>query len=339
MVIVTGANGFIGSNLIQYLNSNGINDVIAVDTTKSRNNEYKFKMVRFLTINEFLSQCLSYISFHTSPDFSKNIDAVFHLGAIVDTASDHTDILHYNYTFSQILTHFCNTCNIPLLYASSAAVYGNSRKFNENQKDLTPLNLYAKSKYLFDNYLQNEFVSNNLNYYGFRFFNVYGPNELHKGNMASAVTQIYAKARVDNNITLFKSIDTNIKDGDQSRDFVHVDNIVKTMFNFFNAKNSIPNGIYNVGTGESISFTTIATYAKEVIEKHFRTPILINFIETPEELKKSYQSYTRADMTKTREIFNDKPNAYAELKEYYEYLNTHVSSAQLKQFLDKIQWK
>jgi ADP-L-glycero-D-manno-heptose 6-epimerase len=291
-IIVTGAEGFIGSNLINYLNEKGFVNLIIVDSVDNgylNGAQYLKKM----TIEEFTLFCIT--ATNNSWSESWDIDAVFHLGAKVDTASRDRRIIDYNLTFSQILFNLCALKDIPIFYTSSAAVYGRSRTFKEDEMDLHTLNIYAESKYLIDKYALTYVKAKPKFWYGFRLFNVYGPNELHKREMASAITQIFLKSVLEGEITLFKSVEPEIKDGYQMRDFIHVKDVILAMYSFYVNKEIIPSGIYNLGTGKAISFLDIA----EQIRKSLDFKMNIRFIDTPEEIHESYQSFTQANMEKT----------------------------------------
>lgn len=351
-IIITGAAGFIGSNLVQFLNNNGRHDIIVVDKPFALERGYISisdsllgGVEQMMSIDEFSLRCLSYVKnefINIGNDFFENIDAVFHLGAEVDTSSSEYSVLDFNYTFSQILFDACFKANIPVLFASSAAVYGNSKEFHEDQENLSPLNVYGVSKLLSEEYIKE--FSNIQKWFGFRFFNVYGPNEFHKGNMASAVTQIYVKAREGKEITLFKSINPEYKDGHQSRDFIHVNEVIETMWHFFEHRNEIDNGVYNLGTGQATSFLDIANTV--ILALKSETIIPIKFIDTPDILKKSYQSFTKANMSKTKKIIDIPSDPEMDLIRYFTYLNNKYSinfgkesNYTLAGFYNELTWK
>lgn len=320
-IIVTGGHGFIGSNLVKYLNSRGLRDIIVVDTN---DNGYlkDANVSKYYSIEEFTMKLLTLTDFSFHKDeYFKDVDAVFHLGAKVDTSSTDPNVFDYNFSFSKLLFQYCHEYRIPLFYASSAACYGITDNFKEDNLDIHPLNIYGKAKHLFDEYVaKNDFYKDQGMCYGFRFFNVYGPNEFHKGKMCSAITQIYLKGRFKKNITLFKSIDPNYKDGEQARDFIPVRDVVSILYTFYTRYKLIPSGIYNIGMGKATSFIDIAEKATKVLNNDST----INFIETPEELKKCYQTYTKADMTKTSQYHkilrcDDCDDG---ITRYFKYLNT-----------------
>ena len=287
MIIVTGSNGFIGSNLIKGLNSMGINDILAVDDHENfppsenlSNCEFK-DLVKIEDINELLRKYPN-----------KGISHIFHQGACSDTMEkDINYMLKNNYLFSKDLLTLALEKNINFIYASSASVYGDGKIFEEDKKYEKPINLYAYSKFIFDQYVRELMNKNNSQIVGLRYFNVYGPNEQHKGRMASVAFHLHQQLKESKSIKLFEGSD-GYEDGEQKRDFIHVDDVVKV--NLWFMKNEV-SGIFNVGTGLSQSFNDVANAVIKWNKKG-----KIEYIPFPEELIGSYQSYTQANIDQLR---------------------------------------
>lgn len=287
MIIVTGSNGFIGSNLIKGLNSMGINDILAVDDHENfppsenlSNCEFK-DLVKIEDINELLRKYPN-----------KSISHIFHQGACSDTMEkDINYMLKNNYLFSKDLLTLALEKNINFIYASSASVYGDGKIFEEDKKYEKPINLYAYSKFIFDQYVRELMNKNDSQIVGLRYFNVYGPNEQHKGRMASVAFHLHQQLKESKSIKLFEGSD-GYEDGEQKRDFIHVDDVVKV--NLWFMKNEV-SGIFNVGTGVSQSFNDVANAVIKWNKKG-----KIEYIPFPEELIGSYQSYTQANIDQLR---------------------------------------
>jgi ADP-L-glycero-D-manno-heptose 6-epimerase len=290
MIIVTGSNGFIGSNLITQLNKLGENNILAVDDHSNKDLESNTKDCNIserVNIQEFLNMVV------TGELQSRKINAIFHQGACSDTMEWDVDyILENNFNYSKILLDFSESNNIPFIYASSASVYGAGKVFAENKNNETPINLYAYSKYLFDQVVRNRLLKSNSQIVGMRYFNVYGPNETHKGRMASVAYHLHQQLKKGNEVRLFEGSD-GYGNGEQRRDFIHVNDIVKVNLWFY--KNSDVSGIFNVGTGKSQTFKEVADAVIEWNEKGS-----VKYIPFPEKLKGSYQSFTEADISKLR---------------------------------------
>jgi len=288
MIIVTGGAGFIGSNIVKGLNNKGIEDIIIVDSLKYSEkhlNLNKLKFKDFLSKEEFLNKL----------DSINNISIISHQGACSDTMETDGDfMMKNNYEFSKQLYDFCNRSNrkgIKFIYASSASVYGNGDNgFKEETSSEYPLNIYAYSKYLFDQYVRANSKSARNQVVGLRYFNVYGPQENHKGKMASVFFHFYNQAKETGVIKVFEGSKNFL------RDFVFVDDIVNINLHFHD--NNI-SGIFNCGTGECRSFYDVAIAVKE----HFPgKEIKIEEIPFPEKLKGKYQAYTQADLENLRKI-------------------------------------
>ena len=287
MIIVTGSNGFIGSNLIKGLNSMGINKILAVDDHENfppsenlSNCEFK-DLVKIEDINKLLRKYPN-----------KDISHIFHQGACSDTMEkDINYMLKNNYLFSKNLLTLALEKNINFIYASSASVYGDGKIFEEDKKYEKPINLYAYSKFIFDQYVRELMNKNDSQIVGLRYFNVYGPNEQHKGRMASVAFHLHQQLKESKSIKLFEGSD-GYEDGEQKRDFIHVDDVVKV--NLWFMKNEV-SGIFNVGTGLSQSFNDVANAVIKWNKKG-----KIEYIPFPEELIGSYQSYTQANIDQLR---------------------------------------
>ena len=292
MVIVTGGAGFIGSNLARMLEHQTNEDIIIVDDLSHGK---KFSNISDITICDYLDREEFLKSINKNDNFLKNIKCVFHQGACTDTTEwDGNYMMNNNYTFSKILLEACLQTNARFIYASSAAVYGSSDKFNEHENNESPLNVYGYSKLLFDQYVRNMSLSKNNQVVGLRYFNVYGPGEEHKGKMASVVYHFNQQILDHGIANLFKG-SHGFEDGEQLRDFIFVKDIAEVNLWFY--QNSQISGIFNLGTGISNSFNQIA---REIINWHGKGEI--NYIDFPENLKGTYQAETKADIGNLRKI-------------------------------------
>lgn len=295
MIIVTGGGGFIGSNLIEGLNAQGLSDVLVVDHMK---NGHKMRNLADLKIADYLDRD-DFIEVLDRSGFEPKVEAVFHLGACSATTEwDGQFMMRNNFGYSKRLFHWCAQKRIPFLYASSASVYGLGRGgFNEELAAESPINMYAYSKLLFDQYVRRHFPSVTSQVVGLRYFNVYGPREAHKGPMASLAFKFYSQIQDSGVLRLFKGTD-GYPDGEQSRDFVHVGDCVDVNLWFF--ANPSKSGVFNVGTGRSQTFNEIAQSA---IDWHGRNCVgraCIKYIDFPDELRCSYQNFTKADISSLR---------------------------------------
>ena len=310
-IIVTGAAGFIGSNIIKALNTRGITDIIAVDNL-SRSEKFKnlteCEISHYLDKHEFIRQ----VRGHTFP--CDEIQAVFHDGACSDTMNhDGLYMMDNNYQYSVDVLDWCQDERIPFIYASSAAVYGKGEIFREERELEKPLNIYGYSKFLFDQvvrrYMQAGLTAQVV---GFRYFNVYGQHEQHKERMASVAFHHFHQYREHGYVNLFGSND-GYDNGEQSRDFVSVEDVVKV--NLFFLDNPKLNGIFNLGTGRSQPFNDLAAAtvnACRVAEGESALSLqelvaqnLIRYTAFPDALKGKYQSFTQADISRLREAGYD----------------------------------
>ena len=294
MIVVTGGAGFIGANIVKALNAKGIDDILVVDHLKNGhkfNNLINYRIADYQDKDEFLNNVL------TKKTIPSEIEVVFHQGACSITSEwDGKYMMQNNYAYSKILLDFCITKYIPFIYASSAAVYGKGDIFKESPRYERPINVYGYSKFQFDQYVYRilsrrkpaKSKSEPSQIVGLRYFNVYGPHELHKGKMASVAFHHWQQFKESKVIKLFGDYD-GVKAGQQSRDFIHVDDVAKV--NLWFMENSQISGIFNCGTGQAATFNDIA----ESVLDYFQDGEL-QYIEFPEHLKGHYQSYTQADI-------------------------------------------
>ncbi len=286
MIIVTGAAGFIGSNILQGLNQAGITDILAVDDlTDGR----KFKNMADAKIADYMDYA-DFIEKISQDKLSMKIDAVLHQGACSTTTEwDGRYMMKNNYDYSKKLLHYCVNNRLSFIYASSAAIYGLNQNCQEADEKQMPLNVYGYSKWLFDQYVLQHLSSIKSQIVGLRYFNIYGPREEHKGGMASVAYHFTNQLRETGVIKLFAGCD-GYADGEQRRDFVFVDDVVKVNLWFLRHKES--SGIYNVGTGTSRSFNELAN---TLIQLHGSGKI--EYVPFPEKLRGHYQSFTQADVS------------------------------------------
>ena len=249
MIVVTGSNGFIGSNLIRNLNTLGISDILAVD---NHNNKELKKNVKDCQIKEQQGIKDFLESIKKGQINPSELKAIFHQGACSDTMEwDAEYLFEVNLLYSKELLNFCLENLIPFIYASSASVYGSGTQFEEKLENESPINLYAYSKYLFDQNVRQYLGKNKSQIVGLRYFNVYGPNEAHKDGMASVAYHLHQQLKTSEQVNLFKGSD-GFGDGEQRRDFIHVDDVVNV--NLWFMDNPEVSGIFNVGTGKSQTF-------------------------------------------------------------------------------------
>ncbi|MFV8456686.1 ADP-glyceromanno-heptose 6-epimerase [Vibrio owensii] len=289
MIIVTGGAGMIGSNIVKALNEAGINDILVVDNLK---NGKKFKNLVDLDITDYMDRDDFLTQIMAGDDFGP-IEAIFHEGACSATTEwDGKYMMLNNYEYSKELLHYCLDREIPFLYASSAATYGETEAFVEEREYEGALNVYGYSKQQFDNYVRRlwkdaeEHGEQLSQITGFRYFNVYGPREDHKGSMASVAFHLNNQINAGENPKLFEG------SGHFKRDFVYVGDVCKV--NLWFLENGV-SGIFNCGTGRAESFEEVA---KAVVKHHNKGEI--QTIPFPDHLKGAYQEFTQADLTKLR---------------------------------------
>ena len=294
MIVVTGAAGFIGSNVVATLNAEGVRDILAVDNAGIKEQTHNLDD---LAITQFIDRDGLFAWLEKN---ARNVDAVVHMGACSDTTETDRDyIMKVNFEYTCKLWELCAKHKIRLVYASSAATYGDGSKGYSDTEDphrLTPLNLYGESKQRFDLWaLEQEFAP--PGWAGLKFFNVYGPREQHKNRMASVVFHFHRQIEKTRMAKLFKSDHPDYKDGGQMRDFIYVKDVIAAVMHFLRAPiTATPPGLVNVGTGVARSYRDLALGIFQAME---RAP-KIEYVEMPADLKGRYQYHTQADIAKLR---------------------------------------
>ncbi len=305
MFVVTGGAGFIGANIVKGLNDRGIGDILVVDNLEKGD---KFRNLTDCEIADYLDK-REFIARVERGDFGRTkFKAVFHEGACSDTM-EHNGVymMQNNYEYSKSLLHYCQAKKVPYLYASSAATYGAGKIFKETREHEAPLNVYGYSKFLFDQYVRRLLPKKTAPIAGFRYFNVYGPREQHKGRMASVAFHHFNQFRETGKVKLFEGND-GYGNGEQRRDFISVEDVVSVNFWFLDHPGK--SGIFNVGTGRAQPFNDIASSVVNSLRKAEGKPVLslaemqregiLEYIAFPEALKGKYQSFTQADMSTLR---------------------------------------
>ena len=296
-ILLTGAAGFIGSYLLGYLNKAGYTNIIIADDFSDEDKRFNFDSKQFIAKVE-RSALFDWLNKENPV-----IDFVFHLGARTDTTEfDYTILERLNLVYSKEIWNYCTEKNIPLVYASSAATYGSGEFGYKDDHDivekLQPLNPYGVSKNEFDKWIIKETSSDRTGvgevpfWAGLKFFNVYGPNEYHKGRMASVIFHSFNQIKSTGKVKLFKSHRPDCKDGEQLRDFIYVEDVAKVCL--WLMENKIRSGLYNLGTGKARTFNDLvqATFAGMG-----QNPV-IEYIDMPEDIRDTYQYFTEADMSK-----------------------------------------
>ncbi|WP_026637072.1 ADP-glyceromanno-heptose 6-epimerase [Duganella zoogloeoides] len=311
MILVTGGAGFIGSNIVHALSQRG-EATFVVDNLKRPekfHNVVDAEVVDYMGKEEFIERL-------ERGEFAGKFSAVFHEGACSDTMEmDGEYMMRNNFRYSVSLFHFCQKEKIPFIYASSAAVYGAEEGFTEERSGERPLNVYGYSKFLFDQYVRNYWKTNGdrgAQVVGLRYFNVYGPREFHKGNMASVPLHQYRQFLADGQVKLFGEYD-GYAAGTQTRDFVYIDDVVSV--NLFFLDNPDKSGIFNLGTGRAQPFNDIAVAVVNNLKPEAGALALdaiveqklLEYVAFPDKLKGKYQSFTQANIAKLRAIGYDKP--------------------------------
>lgn len=318
MIILTGAAGFIGSCLLSFLNLKGHTDIVIVDEFGSDlkgpnldQKRYNLKVSRDSLENWLYSN-------------EEPIEAIIHIGARTDTTEFDKEVFdRLNLNYSKMLFAFCSKKDIPFIYASSAATYGGGEfGYDDNHSEiaeLKPLNPYGQSKQDFDLWLLSQEKKPSF-WAGLKFFNIYGPNEYHKGRMASVVYHAFNQINISGKLKLFKSHKSEFKDGEQLRDFCYVKDVVKVIY--FMLLRQPKSGIYNLGTGKARTFKDLG----EAVFKFMNRACQIDFIDTPIDIRDKYQYFTEAKMSKLRGVgFKD---AFFTLEEGIEdYIVNYLTSS------------
>ena len=317
MIVITGAAGFIGSNLLSGLNREGYRDIILVDDFSSEGKKSNIE-------NKIFSDQIQRDDFHGwLKDNHKLVQFVFHIGARTDTAELRSTVFDkLNLNYSKKLWNICAEFGLSLIYASSAATYGSGEHGYSDDHDvirkLRPLNPYGESKNDFDKWVLDQERSPFF-WAGLKYFNVYGPNEYHKGRMASVIFHAHNQISNSGKLRLFRSHDPSVNDGEQKRDFVYVNDVVDVMLFMMHQRKY--SGIYNLGTGRARTFKDLALSCFRAMERE----VNIEFIDTPDDIRYKYQYFTEAEMTKLRRTGYSEPFTTIE-KGVDEYIRKYLAT-------------
>lgn len=305
MLVITGGAGFIGSNIVRGLNERGITDLLVVDDLSDGN---KCRNIQDCDFTDYMDKDAFLEKVKKNCTSLAGVKAIFHEGACSDTMeSDGKYIMENNYDYTKVLLDYCQANQIQFIYASSASTYGNNSTFIESPEYEQALNAYAYSKLLFDRYLRKRWDSLSSQVVGLRYFNVYGRGESHKGRMASVAYHFFNQYRDQGYVNLFAG-SGGYGDGEQLRDFVWVEDVVKVNLHFYDHPET--SGIFNLGTGAAGSFNQVAAATLNAVtgdEKSISDWVnqgLIRYIEFPAALVGKYQSFTQADLNKLRQDGN-----------------------------------
>jgi len=299
--VVTGAAGFIGSRLLAALNREGITEILAVDNLENVDkvpNLADCEIEDYLDKREFLARL-------EAGQFDGSVEAILHQGACSDTmATDGRYVMDNNYRYSRALLDWCQEEEVPLVYASSAAVYGaGAAGFREERACEAPLNVYGYSKFLFDQHVRRTLPGRTAQIVGLRYFNVYGPNEAHKGRMASVAFHAWQQLAAEGRVKLFVG-SGGFGDGEQRRDFIYVDDVVRVNLHFLEHRER--SGIFNCGTGRAQTFNELAAAVinaargTRALAAELAAQQLIEYVPFPPRLAARYQSFTEADLAQLR---------------------------------------
>ncbi len=311
-IVVTGAAGFIGANIVKALNERGVDNIIAVDNLGKAD---KFRNLVDCDIADYFHKD-DFRAALVAGAFDGDIVAILHQGACSDTmATDGRYVMENNYRYSMDLLDYCQSESVPFIYASSAAVYGASNEFREDRSVEKPLNVYGYSKFLFDQAVRRQWEENTAQVVGLRYFNVYGPRESHKGRMASVAFHFFNQFREKGVVGLFEG-SGGFAAGEQRRDFISVDDAVRV--NLWFLENPDRSGIVNCGTGASQTFNEMAVATVNAVRsaesgagpmslEELEAEGIIQYVEFHEGLKEKYQSFTEADLTQLRACGYDAP--------------------------------
>lgn len=328
--VVTGAAGFIGANIVKSLNERGITNIIAVDNLSKAD---KFRNLVDCEIADYLDKH-DFIERIQAGHFDGDIEAIFHEGACSDTMeTDGRYMMENNYRYSLILLDWCLDQDVQFLYASSAATYGGSSVFKEERQYEAPLNVYGYSKFLFDQVVRQRLPEAGSQIVGFRYFNVYGPRENHKGRMASVAFHNFNQYRSEGKVKLFEG-SHGYPNGGQQRDFVYVGDVAKVNLWFLDHPEK--SGIFNLGSGRAQSFNDVAVATVNACRAAQGEAALsldelvgrglLEYIAFPEALKGKYQAFTQGDLTRLRAAGYTAPMASVEegVAQYVQWLNKNV---------------
>jgi len=312
MIIITGGAGFIGSALIAALNRKQITDILVVDELAC---DQKWRNLRNLSFADYVEKDEFLKLITQNSKLKTQIEAVFHLGACTDTTETNASyFIKNNYEYSKLLAQWASNANIRFIYASSAATYGDgSAGFSDDEEkieNLRPLNMYGYSKHLFDLWARRAGLLKKI--VGLKYFNVFGPNEYHKGDMRSFVIKAFEQINATGKVRLFKSYKPQYADGEQLRDFIYVKDAVDMTLFFLDSQKTA--GLFNIGTGKPRSWNDLV---KAVFAAMGKKPT-IEYIDMPESIRNQYQYYTCAEMTKLRKAGYDKQTTSLEdaVKDY-----------------------
>ncbi len=316
MIIVTGAAGFIGSALVWELNQRGLQDIICVDNYGT---DQRWRNLSKRSFSEFVMK-ENLAEFLTRQEVINSVHTVIHMGANSSTTETDVDgLIHNNYYYSQMLFKWCTDKKKNFIYASSAATYGAGENGYDDRTDpqtLLPLNPYGYSKLLFDRWVLKQ-KNTPPKWIGIKFFNVFGPQEYHKGEMSSLAYKAFEQIQLGQQLRLFKSHNSQYKDGMQMRDFVYVKDCTRWLFELIDKK--VPNGIYNMGFGKARTWLDLAAASFGALG----TALKIDWIDIPMNIRNQYQYFTEANMSRLMEIGLSQPEWPIE-KAIPDYYNNYL---------------